>query len=99
MSMRLLIVEPRIDDFILEFQEALERAGAETLVARYISGALVALRRFGFDAVLIGELVEPPERLKQLRAACRLPVVEYTGSDVGKIVQAVMQATGHAQRQ
>jgi hypothetical protein len=99
MWIRLLIVDPRVDEFIYELQEALERAGAETLVARYVAGALVAMRCFGFDAVLIGELGEPPGSLQQLRGACGLPVVQYAGSDVGRIVQAVMQATGHAQLQ
>ena len=96
MLIRFLIVDPRTDEFIDELQEALERAGAETLVARHVADALSALRRFGFDAVLVGEPGKP-ESLQTLRDASGLPVVPYTGRKVAKIVQAAMQATGHGQ--
>jgi hypothetical protein len=57
------------------------------------------LRRFGFDAVLVGELGKPAESLQVLRDACAVPVVPYTGCEVAKIVQAAMQAIGHGQSQ
>lgn len=49
----LLIVYGEIDLFMLELQDAFDRAGAETLIARTPTDALGYLKRFDFAAVLI----------------------------------------------
>src|SRR5262245_41844269 len=87
----LLIVDRRVDSFVFELRDALERAGADVLVVHHETGAIAHLRRFEINAVLLSELDGPPqteERLAQELAG--LPVLRYGAEDgVAETVQAV----------
>lgn len=48
----ILIVEPQVDSFAAELQRTLEVAGAETLIVRDASTALIRLGQFAFTAVV-----------------------------------------------
>ena len=49
----ILIVEPEIDHFVCNSQSALERTGAEKLIACAPAKAIASMRSFGFSAGVI----------------------------------------------
>jgi hypothetical protein len=49
----ILIVEPGIDQFVIQLQTALERRGAETLAAREPARAIDRMRQFRFSAGIL----------------------------------------------
>jgi hypothetical protein len=55
-SRPILIVYGAIDLFVVELQDALDRAGAQSVIARTRAVALRQLQRFDFDAVVINHV-------------------------------------------
>jgi hypothetical protein len=50
---RILLVYGEIDLFVVHLQEALDGAGADSVIARTPADALIQLKRFNFESVLI----------------------------------------------
>jgi len=78
----ILIVYGEIDLFVVELQDAFDRAGADTLIARTPADAMRHLKRFDFDAVVINHI-------QGLDAGSRELVEELAGTPVLVLCGAV----------
>ena len=86
----ILIVERRIDHFIVALQQALEDGGAETIVVRDFDHAVELMDKLEFNAVVMGVLTpETPDAL--LERIVSSPTVFYApDTSVAAVVQSVV---------
>ena len=61
-----LIVDHRVGQFVAALSAKLERLGADVVVALDAAKALLHLKRFDFQACLIGSVADPAENYKKL---------------------------------
>lgn len=73
----ILIVEPEIGRFVLDLQTALEKAGAEPLVARDLNSALMRIEQFDYAAAVIRYDPTVQPLIARLCEELRVPVLVY----------------------
>ena len=74
----ILIVEPQVDSFASELQRTLEVAGAESLIVRDASTALMRMDQFAFTAV-VAHIDEAA-----IKDSVALPTLLYGTADVDR---------------
>jgi len=72
----ILIVYGHIDEFMLELQDAFNKTGADTFIARTPADALSLLQRLDFDAIVVNHVAELDDGLGVLvEALCGMPTL------------------------
>ncbi|HZT49748.1 MAG TPA: hypothetical protein VFA64_17380 [Hyphomicrobiaceae bacterium] len=71
----ILFVYGEIDRFVVELQQALDEAGADSVIARTPGDAINALARFEFDGAVINYLQEHAEYGELVHALAGLPTL------------------------